>query len=978
MTSSLPGSIPSHLVGRDRELGVLRDHLTAAVNGRGSLVLIGGEAGIGKTALAEVVCQEASERGALVLVGRSFDFTETPPYGPWVEAIGRYRQTDGLPPLPAAFTQRGIIGPVTSQAALFQQIADFLGALTVAHPVVLLLDDLHWADPASLDLLRVTARATASLPLLLLTTYRADELTRRHPLYALLPVLVREANATRLALHPLEEEATAALARGRFTLPDADNTRLVAYLDARGEGNPFFIGELLQTLVEERVLRERDGGWTLGDLAGASVPPLLRQVIDGRLERLDAEIQRLLAVAAVIGQEVPLAVWTTVAQVDEDAIAEVIERGVAARLLAETAAGARFAHALVREAVYEGISAMRRRRLHLRVAERLLAMPTPDPDAMGYHLQQAGDARAAEWLTRAGERAALAYAWAVAADRYAAALALLPTTDATAGERGWLRYRLAWMRGFDDGPQAVEHLLEAERLGRVAGDAGLVALSIFARGLCRCIADTIQAGLEDVAAGVAARRALSSAERARLRAPSLSLGSMDETDGAGPFVQWLATAGRYAQARAIGEDAMAARPPSLAGEGGFAARGDVSLGLAQVYAALGLPDESAQAFAAARAAFTAIGFHFMVGMCDANETRLTLCYIADRPAALRRLASAEEQALARGYVDATEPRRRAAWFPLLVLHGRWEDAREVALAARAEHGLPYTSVIRHHFGAMAYARGERDLVDAIVDEVFPRGPETEPGDTFLLGALVLQRVAAACALDEGDVGRAQAWLTAHTDWLAWSGAVTGIAEGHFAWAGYCRAVGDREAAYEHATQGLARATTPRQPLALLAAHRVLGQLDGDAGRYVSAGKHLDASLALAAACQAPYERAQSLLVMAEMHAVVGERDAARTALDEACAICERLGAQPLLVRIRGQGGREDGRNHARQAYTAGLTAREVEVLRLMTAGRTNREIADALFLSPATVSIHVTHILAKTGTANRTEATAFALRHGLA
>src|SRR5262245_17430433 len=192
------------LVGREREQAALREALDAALTGHGSLVLIGGEAGIGKTALAEALCQEATERGALVLVGRCYDLSETPPYGPWLEVTARYPAAPpGLPPLPAVVTDRAALAAVASQAALFERVAAWFAAVAAARPLVLLLEDLHWADPASLDLLRTLARGLADLPLLLLATYRSDELTRRHPLYQLLPTLEREAHAARLDLRAL-------------------------------------------------------------------------------------------------------------------------------------------------------------------------------------------------------------------------------------------------------------------------------------------------------------------------------------------------------------------------------------------------------------------------------------------------------------------------------------------------------------------------------------------------------------------------------------------------------------------------------------------------------------------------------------------------------------------------------------------------------------------------------------------------------
>src|SRR5690242_13476990 len=144
----IPAPPAPPLVGREREQATLRDALTAALAGRGSLVLIGGEAGIGKTALAEWALAEAEARGALALIGRCYDLSETPPYGPWQEALARPSRDDDrlAPPDLAGGTE------AASQAALFAQVRDYLAALAARRAIVLLLDDLHWADPASVDL----------------------------------------------------------------------------------------------------------------------------------------------------------------------------------------------------------------------------------------------------------------------------------------------------------------------------------------------------------------------------------------------------------------------------------------------------------------------------------------------------------------------------------------------------------------------------------------------------------------------------------------------------------------------------------------------------------------------------------------------------------------------------------------------------------------------------------------------------------
>lgn len=390
-----------------RETVVLCGALEGALAGNGTLVLIGGEAGIGKTALAEALFAGAEAQGALVLVGHCYDLSETPPYGPWLEVIAQYPATAELPPLPAAVTDRAALNAIAGQAALFDQVLAWFAAIAAARPLVLLLDDLHWADPASLDLLRVLARRGRTLRLVILVTYRGDKPTRHHPLYALLPVLDRETHAVRLDLHRLTAADVAALVAARAALPEGDQHRLVAWLLGRAEGNPFFTTQFLRTLEDEGVLLPDAGLWALGDLAAVGLPPALRQVLDTRLMRLGEEALRVLALAAVIGQVVPLALWSTVAETNEDRLLNAVERAVAAHLMTETpdGLGVRFAHALIREALYAGTSVIRRRRLHRRVGEALVAATRPDPDAVAYHFQRAGDTRAVAWLERSGARA---------------------------------------------------------------------------------------------------------------------------------------------------------------------------------------------------------------------------------------------------------------------------------------------------------------------------------------------------------------------------------------------------------------------------------------------------------------------------------------------------------------------------------------------------------------------------------------------
>jgi predicted ATPase len=305
------------IIGREREQAALRALALAARDGAGALVLLGGEAGIGKTALVEALGREASAVGLAALTGHCYDLSATPPYGPWLETglftpvaddrrltperqrildmlrqresvrptdlaaaldlttanaaqalhrlhklglisktgYGTYERarsagvassqsSQGLaagsgiavPPLQAL--SRGEVSAARGHAALFKEIRDYLGAVAARQPLVIILEDLHWADPISLELLRFLARQVAALPVLLVATYRDDALTRRHPLYQLLPLLVREAGAQRLDLRPLDEAALRALTATRYDLPPDATARLLAYLARRAGGNP--------------------------------------------------------------------------------------------------------------------------------------------------------------------------------------------------------------------------------------------------------------------------------------------------------------------------------------------------------------------------------------------------------------------------------------------------------------------------------------------------------------------------------------------------------------------------------------------------------------------------------------------------------------------------------------------------------------------------------------------------------------------
>ncbi|HUG16917.1 MAG TPA: ATP-binding protein, partial [Thermomicrobiales bacterium] len=182
------------IVGRAREQAVLSGLLDDAIGGNGTLALLSGEAGIGKSTLAAALLAEAVARGTVRLAGGCYDLTITPPYGPWLVCLHDYRPEGDLPPVPAEFNDTAVAG-LGGQTTLFDNVAGFLASVASVRPLVVMLEDLHWADRASLDLLRFVARRIESTRILILATYRSDEITRHHPLFQLLPLLTRESGA---------------------------------------------------------------------------------------------------------------------------------------------------------------------------------------------------------------------------------------------------------------------------------------------------------------------------------------------------------------------------------------------------------------------------------------------------------------------------------------------------------------------------------------------------------------------------------------------------------------------------------------------------------------------------------------------------------------------------------------------------------------------------------------------------------------
>lgn len=976
MTAELP-SLPSRsllLVGRDRELAALHVQLANAVAGRGSLVLISGEAGVGKTALMDVFAHEAGDAGARVLFGNCYDRSKTPPYGPWIESLTRRTATDrgSFPPLPAP----PLLAAAPNRDVLFTRMREYFAMVAAEYPLVLVLEDLHWADTVSLDLLRFLARGLASLPLLIIVTYRDDELDRVHPLAEVIPLLVREAPVARLALRPLDAVATRALVDAHYRLSDNDAARLAAFMVGHTEGNALYITELLRTLEEERFLHYEHGQWRVEPLTYLPLPILIKQIVDARLARLGDEVAALLGIAAVIGHEVPLVIWKAVTTADEETLGTLAERAEAAHLVTiwEDGCGIRFTHALIHKVLYEDIPALRRRRMHRQVGEVLAALSALDPDAVAYHFQQAGDERAAAWLTRAGERAEDAQALVAAAERYETAFTLLDAQQGDASERGWLRLLAASLRNYQRPEPALVWVEEVVRLAKGAGDASLAARAQAMHGLLQCYRGDFRVGMADLQSARDVIDQLPPVTPAVRRREE----QIDRIANRGTLTAFLAYLGHLAKARVQGERHLATMSTSVPTPAQLGAVADVHTGLSLVYAMQGESALARRSYAACIAAYERINHSVLMLMKQREELIFAvLPYMADDLAERERVAAVAEgtasRLIAAGTRDDTDLPVYAR-IPLLVLEGHWREARQI-LERPDTANITRNSHFRNFMlGPLARAQGDAERAWRCVHEVWPDGPTTKPGNRFVEFTLPLQLLAAVLALDAGDLATPRAWLDAHRRWLDFAGATLGRSEGELLEAEWHRASGDVTRAYQHAELALVHATAPRQPLALLAAHRMLGILDGEGGRVAEAERHFVAALALADACRVPYERTLTLLALADLLTSSDRRMRAQAALDEARMICLPMDAHLALTYAE--------RIAARLTATAnrlpaGLSPRELDVLRLIAAGLSNAAIADRLFVSPRTVKVHVANIYRKLGVANRADAARVAADYDL-
>jgi class 3 adenylate cyclase len=516
------------------------------------VVLVSGEPGIGKTALVAQAARAAHGLGANVVYGKGEEGLSIP-YQPWISAlsplieaadprlIDDFLAANGsvlveLVPALARYTQTSQLAapsdPEVQRFLLMEGISRLLGAASEAIPIVLILDDLHWADAASLQLLTHVVDAPIDMSVLMIGIFRASDLSRNHPLTGVLAALHRQHNIERMELRGLNDTEIIELLEAAAGHPMAGEGVALAHALSRDtEGNPFFVVELLRHLSETGAFIQEEGRWGLSQrIDELDLPRSVREVIGHRIARFGEDVERALSLAAVIGPDFDMGVLVELLGADDNELLDLLDQAMQGGLIAEADNRVdryRFVHALIRQTLYQDMSASRRQRTHLRIGEILERMGTPDEEqlaALARHWMAATrpseSTKALHYSQRAGDAALEAYAPQDAAMWYSQALELQSQqTSADLRERCSLLLGLATAQRQMGEPEYRDTVIEAGHLALELADAELLTRAATSRDFGQesysAADDSLMRLLEGALAAVGPR---DSSDRARILA----------------------------------------------------------------------------------------------------------------------------------------------------------------------------------------------------------------------------------------------------------------------------------------------------------------------------------------------------------------------------------------------------------------------------------------------------------------------------
>lgn len=1038
------------LIGRSDEFGVLLDAYREAAGGDPRIVFVSGEPGIGKTHLLDHLAAELAERGALALRGNCYEDGAMAAYAPFVEALrplanGADRPADplgltaSLPAGPLAARQREFGVPAPSEGEerlrLFDAVARMIADAAQERPVVLLLDDLHWADEPTALLLRYIARVARAAPLLIVGAYRDTDLDSRQPFEGVLRDLQRERLAFRIALRRLAREQTAEIVV-RLLGAEADAISPVVFdaIQRESEGVPFFIEELVLHLREIGVLAPGpDGRWDLTAGAEAAVPQSVRSVVGHRLETISSGAREALAVAAVIGKDFSFNLLRAVldsraaAQVEE--LAGYIEEGTERRLIYERGivggdAIYSFAHEQIQSVLYWSFNAIRRRALHQRVAEALERLePDPEREAarLAHHFSHGEDLdKAAHYLQVAAEQAVCVRAAEQAIRYYDAALDILETrpVDAETAER---RFKLLADR---DSQYEVSGDIESQVAGvaalrEIARAAGRPEWQFEAAARSARLAvrmgdpETAQRHAADARAlapqlgdGYGARAALISAqahigrllgEPSRLYRPKedliAALQHLTVARERCEALGWKHAAAWTTQDMGVvlwtlaepeDEDARArARSFLIDALEQFRAVGDRK---GEITALIALAYRRPVSATAAGSPLQGSYVAFLEEIRRLRQTEHLLGREADRPRleALSRMSihlyarthAWYETALARA-CEALEwaTSARETRIMLLARLGLSETERLLGRHGRAlDHANHAAAVFESGHAVGTLRASQREQVLGALAAAYVALGNPARGVEFARERLELARSrSGGTALIEAEVGLAEALLSAEgqeqeaaaqaraalRNCAGLPGTIFWDIRALLVLAELALRAGNVDEALDHASAAVSRIEARETPLVWLVTYAAWVQ-----GRALeAAGRRDDA--------RSWFERAHEHVENTAEH--LTSDDLREVYLrDGFCVAAIREAAASYAI------GRDAMPAAEPTDRLGGLTPRELEVLSLVAAGRTNREISDELYISEKTVARHLTNIFNKIGAESRTQAAAWAFRNGLA